>query len=262
MGGTITFDGRDIADLRGSALRQFRRRDVSFVFQDPRAAINPIQQIGDFLLEEAKDSGEDMWETRRRAVELLRRMGIDDAERRMRQYPFQLSGGLLQRVMIAAGLLPRPRLLLADEPTTALDVTTQSDVLALTDELRREQGGALIFVTHDIDLAMAVCDRIVVLYAGRVLEVAEAAPLHSSAVHPYTRGLMDSRPPLDRRLVRLPSIEGVPIAAGESGPGCPFVRRCSLALPVCGSTLPELTPTGHGLVRCHRATEIMAARHG
>lgn len=246
--GTITFDGKDVSKLRGAALREFRRHEVSFVFQDPRSAINPIQRVGDFLLESVRDAGEDVSAVRSQALQLLRRMGIDDAERRMTQYPFELSGGLLQRVMIASGLLPRPKLLLADEPTTALDVTTQSDVLALADELRREQDTALIFVTHDIDLALAICDRILVLYAGRVLEI---APSQAAVSHPYTKGLLDSRPPIDTRLDRLPSIEGTPIAAAEAGSGCPFVFRCPVALPQCRDSLPDLVEHGPSLVRCH-----------
>jgi oligopeptide/dipeptide ABC transporter ATP-binding protein len=255
--GEVLLDGTDTLTLPKGRLRA-HRRDLGMVFQDPRAAINPVHTVGSFLLERARDTGGDLEDARERATSMLRRMGIGDPERRMAQYPFELSGGLLQRVMIASVLMERPRLLLADEPTTALDVTTQSDVLALAGELRREAGTAMLLVTHDLDLANAVCDRIVVMYGGRVLETASTTEIASRPVHPYTRGLLASRPPLTRRLDVIPVVPGTPVAASATGPGCPFASRCPVAVAMCATELPEERTVAGSLVRCHRADEVAA----
>jgi ABC-type dipeptide/oligopeptide/nickel transport system ATPase component len=164
------------------------------IFQDPRAHINPVRTIGDFLTEALLERGEPRHRADAIVSGLLSAVGITDAARRMRQYPHELSGGLLQRVMIAAALAIEPKLLLADEPTTALDVTTQSDVMVNLDTQRRERGLAMLFVTHDLELAAAVCDRIAVMYAGYLVEDSPAASLHAEALHPYTAGLLASRP--------------------------------------------------------------------
>ncbi|HEY6798630.1 MAG TPA: ABC transporter ATP-binding protein [Kineosporiaceae bacterium] len=256
--GEVLVDGVDVNRLRGKSLRRYRQSQVGYVFQDPRAAINPMHTIGTFLLEAARDRGEDVTAAREQATSILASMGITDPERRMRQYPFEFSGGLLQRVMIASVLMAQPRLLLADEPTTALDVTTQAEVLALTDRLRRDRGLAMIFVTHDLDLAMAVCRRIVVLYAGRVLEVADAGTLQTAPVHPYTRGLLASRPPLETKLPQIPVVPGTPVSAAQAGPGCPFATRCPVRLPQCAEQRPPLLLQGRSRVSCHRAEEIAA----
>ena len=256
--GMITINDTPVASLGRGALRALRSRELGFVFQDPRAAVNPMHRVGDFLTEPVRDRRGDVRAATARAAELLTRIGVPDPERRMRQYPAELSGGLLQRVVIAAALMAGPSLLLADEPTTALDVTTQSDVLALVDQLRREQGTAMVFVTHDLDLALAVCDRVVVLYAGQVVEVASAASLVAAPVHPYTRGLFASRPPLDRRVEPMPAIEGVPAALADVPVGCPFQARCPIVQDRCRTTLPPLVPVGDELVRCHRTDELRA----
>ncbi|MCU1680624.1 MAG: Oligopeptide/dipeptide transporter, ATP-binding protein C-terminal protein [Amycolatopsis sp.] len=256
IGGSITVGGRDVSTLKRSALRDYRRRETAVIFQDPRSAINPIQRVGDFLIETARDAGADVPAARRAAVDMLSRMGIVDPERRMGQFPFELSGGLLQRVMIASVLLSGPSLILADEPTTALDVTTQSDVLAISEELRRDSGTALVFVTHDLDLALSICDRVVVLYAGTVLELADAETIRHAPAHPYTRGLLASRPPLDERLAELPVIDGAPISAADAGGGCPFLERCPSRIPLCEKTKPKLQAFRGGQVRCHRAEEL------
>jgi oligopeptide/dipeptide ABC transporter ATP-binding protein len=258
VSGDVLVAGRDVNRLRGNDLRRFRQSEVGYVFQDPRAAINPMHTVGDFLLEPSRDRGQDLDAARTAALDVLTRMGITDPQRRMQQFPFELSGGLLQRVMIASVLMAEPTLLLADEPTTALDVTTQSDVLALTDRLRRDRGIAMLFVTHDLDLAMAVCDRIVVLYAGQVLEVSDAESIRHRPAHPYTRGLLASRPPLDSRLPGIPVIPGTPVSAADAGAGCPFHNRCSLALPVCALRPPPRHVRGPVRVSCHRAEELAA----
>jgi oligopeptide/dipeptide ABC transporter ATP-binding protein len=256
--GEITVNGTRVDTLRGRALRTLRRTTVGTVFQDPRSAVNPIQRIEDFMLEAVRDAGGDVGTARRRALEIFDRMGITDGERRMRQYPFELSGGLLQRVMIASVLLAEPDVILADEPTTALDVTTQSDVLSITEELRRERGMSMVFVTHDLDLAMAICDRVVVLYAGRVLEVSAADRLRAGARHPYTLGLMASRPPLEERLETLPVIAGAPVSAYQVGSGCPFVDRCAVRLDACHHEMPAPVDDEQGWVRCHRVSAPVA----
>lgn len=258
VGGQVVAGGQDVGRLQGRRLRRYRQSEIGFVFQDPRAAINPMHTVGDFLVEPARDRGEDVAAARVAAGEVLAAMGIADPERRMRQYPFELSGGLLQRVMIASVLLGRPTLLLADEPTTALDLTTQADVLALTDRLRRERGIAMLFVTHDLNLAMAVCQRIVVVYAGRILEVADAETIQHAPLHPYTRGLLLSRPPLDVRLPTIPVIPGAPVSLAESPPGCPFAARCPVRLPHCADEPPPSLVHASGRVNCHRAEEIAA----
>jgi oligopeptide/dipeptide ABC transporter ATP-binding protein len=187
---------------------------------------------------------------------LLETVGIQDVPHRLRQYPHELSGGMLQRVMIAAALAVSPRLLLADEPTTALDVTTQSDVMAHLDKQRRGRGLAMLFVTHDLELAAAVCDRIAVIYAGCLVEECPAAMVHDRVLHPYTAGLLASRPSPAKRASRLAAIPGRPQAAYEIGPGCPFVVRCPYAVDVCRSTRPAMRALGSSRVACHRAEEL------
>ncbi|HEY1487355.1 MAG TPA: ABC transporter ATP-binding protein [Micromonosporaceae bacterium] len=257
VGGSITFDGTDVGALTGRALRDYRVHDVGMIFQDARAHLDPLQRIGDFMIEPAAIRGT---ASRRQALadaeELLRDVGIDDPGRRLRQYPLELSGGMLQRVMIASVLLARPRLVLADEPTTALDVTTQSDVLAILDQLRRDAGTALIFVTHDLDLAAAVCDRIAVMYAGSVQEVRPAAALTEAPLHPYSEALLASRPDIRATAERLPVVPGRPVSAFEAPHGCVFAPRCPHSADVCTSTRPAFEPITDGAVRCVRVHEL------
>ena len=168
--GSIRFGGTDVAAITGAGLRRYRTQ-VAMIFQDPRAHTNPVRRIEDFMTEALRTNhGVRAAQARDRAVDMLARVGIEDGARRLRQYPHQMSGGMLQRIMIAAALLTRPRLLLADEPTTALDVTTQAEVMAILDGLRREYGLALLFITHDLDLAAAICDRTIVMYAGQITD--------------------------------------------------------------------------------------------
>jgi oligopeptide/dipeptide ABC transporter ATP-binding protein len=256
VGGAIRFDGRDVVALRGSALRDYRAQ-VAMVFQDPRAHINPVRSIGDFLTEALRTNrGVPRVEAGRRAIDALAEVGIEDGERRLRQYPHELSGGLLQRVMIAAALLTEPRLLLADEPTTALDVTTQSEVMAILDDLRRERGLALLFITHDLDLAGAVCDRMCVMYAGQIVETQAALALSDRPLHPYTAALSAARPEIDRQVRRLAAIRGRPLSAYEAPAGCPYASRCDFCEARCTEEHPELSELEGGLVRCLRAAEL------
>ena len=196
-------------------------------------------------------------EARQRAVDMLAQVGIEDGHRRLRQYPHELSGGMLQRVMIAAALLTEPHLLLADEPTTALDVTTQAEVMAILDELRRDFGLAMLFITHDLELAAAICDRTIVMYAGQIVEERSSALLHSDPLHPYTAALAAARPDIARTAARLRAIPGRPLSAFEAPQGqCAFAPRCPHALDACVAAAPELSSLDGGLSRCGRAAEL------
>ena len=228
------------------------------IFQDPRAHTNPVRRIGDFMTEALRaNAGVSMDEAARRAVALLKSVGIEDGERRLRQYPHELSGGLLQRVMIATALLTQPRLLLADEPTTALDVTTQAEVLAILDGLRSRLHLAMLFITHNLELAAAICDRTLVMYAGQVVEVRESRLLHDRPLHPYTAALAAARPRIDATAHRLTAIRGRPLSAFEAPANeCAFTARCPHVADVCRERRPALIPLDGGLTRCARAGEL------
>src|ERR1700682_1943689 len=242
--GRIQFGGRDVMALSGADLKRFRG-EVAMIFQDPRAHTNPVRRIGDFMTEALRtNAGVSTDEAARRAVALLKSVGIEDGERRLRQYPHELSGGLLQRVMIATALLTQPRLLLADEPTTALDVTTQAEVLAILDNLRSELRLAMLFITHNLELAAAICDRTVVMYAGQVVEVRESRRLHNQPLHPHTAALLAA--------ARRPTaIAGRPLPAFAAPPDeCAFAARCTHAADVCRERRPALVELDGGLTRC------------
>ncbi len=264
--GAISFDGNDVQAMRGPALRAYRS-EVAVIFQDPRTHINPVRSIGDFMTEALRTNrGVSRSDASSRAVSILAEVGIADGARRLRQHPHELSGGLLQRVMIATALLTEPRLLLADEPTTALDVTTQAEVMAILDELRRDRNMAMLFITHDLELAGAVCDRTAVMYAGQIVEQRQSSLLHDDPLHPYTAGLVAARPSIDGTADRLNAIPGRPLSAFEVGEGCAFVDRCQHAAPECRMAGAEISSLSDGLVRCHRAVELRgrlrADRHG
>ena len=257
MSGRIAFDGTPLLGARRRDWQRFRSAHAGMIFQDPRASISPVHRIGDFLTEAlVRNNGVRREEALERAASLLARIGIDDAGRRMRQYPHELSGGMLQRMMIASVLLTGPELILADEPTTALDVTTQADVVAILDDLRRERGMAMLFITHDLELAAAISDRIAVMYAGYVVESATPAQLHSRPMHPYTAALLHSRPHLHERTARLPQIPGRPLSAFEAPSGCPFQNRCPYVMPECTEILPPSDEVDGRIVRCLRAREL------
>jgi len=255
--GSIRFDGRDVHALSGADLRRYRNQ-VAMIFQDPRAHVNPVRRIGDYMTEALRTNlGTPAAAAANRASDMLSQVGIDGGARRLRQYPHELSGGMLQRVMIAAALLTEPRLLLADEPTTALDVTTQAEVMAILDGLRREFGLAMLFITHDLELAAAICDRTAVMYAGQIVEVRESGRLHDDPLHPYTAALAAARPDITRAAGRLRAIPGRPLSAFEAPPGeCAFAPRCPHAQDACRAGVPPLSELDGGLSRCVRAHEL------
>ena len=260
--GSVRVEGTELVGADAASLRRVRTSVASMVFQDPRAGINPVRRIGDFLTEPLRlTHRQSRAAARARALDLLTAVGLPDPPRHLDQYPHELSGGMLQRVMIAGALTAEPRLLLCDEPTTALDVTTQAEILGLLGTLQRERGLGMLLITHDIELAAASCDRVYVMYAGRIVESATAddlfAPAPGGPLHPYTIGLLDSSPPLEGPLERLRPIPGAPMGLLESAPGCAFAPRCGFAEPGrCDRTPPPLEPHGASAAACFRATEL------
>ncbi|WP_328477482.1 ABC transporter ATP-binding protein [Actinoplanes sp. NBC_00393] len=251
VSGKVTFGGADVYALSPAELRRMRSRDVAMVFQDPRATVNPVRTVGDFLTEVLRDQGLGRAEATRRAAGLLSEVGVDHVPRRLTQRPYELSGGLLQRVVIAAALATEPKLILADEPTTALDVTTQEEVVAILNEQRHRRAAALLFISHDLELAAAVCDRIAVMYAGEIVEILPAARLHTEARHPYTKALLRSRPGTVPPGTRLETVPGTPQSAADAPAGCVFADRCPHAGDRCRSVRPALLTIGSGSVACH-----------
>ncbi|WP_326586347.1 ABC transporter ATP-binding protein [Streptomyces sp. NBC_01294] len=261
VGGRVRVDGTDLVGADAASLREVRTAKAAMIYQDPRAAINPVRRVGDFLTEPLRlVHGWSKAQAAARAVDLLGAVGLPDPARHMNQYPHELSGGMLQRVVIAAALTAEPRLLLCDEPTTALDVSTQAEILAILGRLQRERGLGLLLITHDIELAAAVSDRIYVMYAGRIVETAPVGELFASPRHPYTAGLLGSSPPLDGPLDRLIPIPGAPMGLLESAPGCSFAPRCRFAEPGrCDQAPPVLRRHGPAEVACHRTAELAGA---
>ncbi|MBS1843234.1 MAG: ABC transporter ATP-binding protein [Actinobacteria bacterium] len=259
VSGEITFDGAPVLSMASKQLRAFRQKDVAMIFQDPSVHLNPIRTILDFLAEGMRLRGVTGDAARSRAKSLLSQVLIDDPDRVLDSYPHQLSGGMLQRVMIASAIDGEPRLLLADEPTTALDVTTQAEVLAIIDRLRRERGVGLLFITHDLELAAAICDRTVVMYAGRTVEEQGSMAVHRAPLHPYTAGLLVSRPHVSQKQARLQVLPGRPIAAYEAPGGCSFAPRCAHAQPACEAEVPAFRALAGGHVACRRAEELRTA---
>ncbi|WP_067177434.1 ABC transporter ATP-binding protein [Microtetraspora niveoalba] len=254
--GRVRVAGRDVLGAPAAQIREIRSRTAAMIFQDPRAHINPFQRLGVFLAEGLRvHRGMRRREAMRAAAGLLEEVGLPDPERHLRQYPHELSGGMLQRVMIAAALAAEPELLLADEPTTALDVTTQAEIMSILLRLRRERELAIVLVTHDLDLAVACCDRINVMYAGSIVEEAPAADLHRRPRHPYTAALFASRPKPGRDDLRV--IAGRPLGLFEAPPGCAFASRCDHAHEICHERSPRLDAADSRRVACHRAGDLV-----
>ncbi|MER5549028.1 ABC transporter ATP-binding protein [Streptomyces sp. NPDC001118] len=240
-GGRILFQGQDLLKLREEERRKIRGAGMAMIFQDALSALNPVISVGDQLGEMfVVHRGMSAKDARARAVELMERVRIPAAAQRVRDYPHQFSGGMRQRIMIAMALALEPALIIADEPTTALDVTVQAQVMDLLAELQREFHMGLILITHDLGVVADVADRIAVMYAGKIVESAPVRDLYKTPAHPYTRGLLDSIPRLDQKGQELYAIKGLPPNLMDIPPGCSFHPRCPMAQDVCRTDEPPL----------------------
>ena len=248
VGGQVIFKGRDLLTLGEEEMRRVRGREIGMIFQEPMTSLNPVLTIGRQLTEGLEIhlgmSGDD---AKRRAAELLGTVGIPDPARRLAQYPHQFSGGMRQRMMIAMALACDPPLVLADEPTTALDVTIQAQILELMKDLARRLGVAMLIITHNLGVVARYADRVNVMYAGRIIERATARELYGRPLHPYTLGLLRSVPRLDEpRRARLAPIDGQPPDLTRLPPGCAFAPRCAFRVERCATEVPPLEPVGGG----------------
>ncbi|HTU29420.1 MAG TPA: ABC transporter ATP-binding protein [Solirubrobacteraceae bacterium] len=252
--GRVIVGGVDVVGARRSALARVRGGEAAMIFQDPRAGINPVRRVGDFLGERMRRRGIGRAERRTRCRALLDSVGISDPDTTLRLYPHQMSGGMLQRVMIAAALSAEPGLLLADEPTTALDVTIQAEIIGLLMERRAHSGAAMLFVTHDLELAAAVCDRIYVMYAGRIVECRPSGSLFADPRHPYSVALLRATPRLESEVPVVP-VPGRPLSLAEAPVGCAFAPRCPHAVDECLEAPPALVGVGDGAAACIRCND-------
>ena len=250
--GAVRYDGRDLLTLPNRQLRRVRGGEIAMIFQDPMSSLNPVLTIADQIMEPLRQhQGLSARAARRQAIELLEMVRISDASRRIDDYPHRLSGGMRQRVMIAIAVACRPKLLIADEPTTALDVTIQSQILELLRDLQREIGMSVILITHDLGVVAEFTQRVVVMYAGRVVESAPVGALFARPMHPYTEGLIRAVPNLDEDVYRLATIPGNIPDPSASIAGCRFNPRCREAVRSCMEETPALVSAGAGhIARC------------
>jgi oligopeptide/dipeptide ABC transporter ATP-binding protein len=255
VGGSIRFNGRDVVAMDADGLRALRGGDIAMIYQDPMTSLNPVFTVGEQIAEAVRlhrrDTRAAAW---MRATEMLRLVGIPDPDRVARAYPHQLSGGMRQRAVIGMALACDPKLLIADEPTTALDVTIQAQILDLLRRLQGELGTAIILITHDLGVIADLVDEVVVMYAGKVVEQAPVRWLFADPQHPYTRGLLRSMPSLETREHRLRTIEGTVPPAHAMPAGCRFNPRCALVRDVCREQEPALLPAGHARAACWALT--------
>jgi oligopeptide transport system ATP-binding protein len=252
--GSVRFKGRDLLTLSGRAMRDLRGKDISMIFQDPMTSLNPMLRIRRQMTEGIQlHMGLNKQAALERAIEMLRLVGIPSPERRIHDYPHQLSGGMRQRVVIAIALSCNPSLVLADEPTTALDVTIQAQILELLRRIMRERNTAVMLITHDLGVVAGMCDRVLVMYAGSIVEEATRREIFYNPRHPYTLGLLRSVPRLDRvRTERLPQIEGLPPDLARLPQGCPFQARCPYVTEICRREMPPLRSVeSDHRVACH-----------
>ena len=265
IAGAIRFEGRDLLKLSEPAMRKIRGDDISMVFQEPMTSLNPVLTIGRQIAEPLRlHQGLTRNQVEQRVVEMLSVVGIAEPRRRAREYPHQLSGGMRQRVMIAIALACRPKLLIADEPTTALDVTIQAQILSLMADLKQRFGTAIILITHDLGVVAEIARRVMVMYAGRKVEEAPVAELFRSPRHPYTRGLLSAVPKLGSSLVdaqtRLAEIPGVVPSLKQRIAGCVFASRCALAADLCRRVAPALEEKAPAhFAACHFAAKATVA---
>jgi oligopeptide/dipeptide ABC transporter ATP-binding protein len=264
-GGSIVFQATDILGLSEQEIGDLRGSQISIIFQEPTQSLNPIMTIGHQIAEVIiKHRGASKSEARETAIEMLRRVGLSSPERRFRSYPHELSGGMIQRAMIAMSLVCRPKLLIADEPTTALDVTIQAQILELLVDLQRDVGMSVLIITHDLGVVAEVCDRVAVMYAGKIVEYATVRDLFDHPKHPYTHGLLRALPRLtgEGTKRRLPVIPGSVPSPLNYPHGCRFRPRCPVAQEICESEPPlrEITPAH--LSACHFAEQVASFRPG
>ncbi|MEY4099819.1 MAG: hypothetical protein RL300_990 [Pseudomonadota bacterium] len=261
VGGSIEFEGVDLLKLDEKSMREMRGSRIAMVFQEPMTSLNPVLTVGYQIAETIRIHEKvSASEARARAAEMLRLVKIPDAERRLDSYPHQFSGGMRQRVMIAMALACRPKLLLADEPTTALDVTIQAQILKLMVELKEKTGAAIVLITHDLGVVAETCERVAVMYAGRKVEEAPVEVLFDAPAHPYTRGLMASKPRHGETVAgtRLTELPGLVPSLREPIVGCAFAPRCSFATDRCRSETPVLRTVGtRHVTACHEAERVL-----
>ena len=266
IAGRITFQGKNLLDLPDVEMRKIRGKDISMIFQEPMTSLNPVLSVGRQIGETLRlHEGLSASEAEKRSIDMLNLVGIPEAARRVKEYPHQLSGGMRQRVMIAMALACSPQLLIADEPTTALDVTIQAQILDLMRDLKTRVGAAILLITHDLGVVAEMADRVVVMYAGRKVEEGTALEIFGNPQHPYTRGLLGAVPKLGSSLhqsgrSKLTEIGGLVPSLKQKIIGCAFAGRCTLVTDVCRAVTPavEAKRPGH-LVACHHAERSMAA---
>ncbi|WP_087973618.1 ABC transporter ATP-binding protein [Oceanobacillus rekensis] len=250
--GSILFKGQDLAKFSEKKMRSIRGVDISMIFQDPMTALNPTLTIGTQLMEGLREhqnvSGD---RAKEKAIEMMDLVGISNPPERLKQYPHQFSGGMRQRIVIAIALICEPDLLIADEPTTALDVTIQAQILELFEKIQVKTGISIILITHDLGVVAKIADRIAVMYAGKIIETGTKREIFYKPQHPYTKGLLNSVPRLDLKEARLTPIDGTPPDLFSPPKGCPFTARCPFAMEVCDKVYPENTElTGSHQVNC------------
>jgi peptide/nickel transport system ATP-binding protein len=263
VGGEVSFEGVDLLKLDEVAMREMRGNRIAMIFQEPMTSLNPVLTVGFQIAESIRiHEGASVATARERAASLLKLVKIPDAERRLDDYPHQFSGGMRQRVMIAMALACQPKLLIADEPTTALDVTIQAQILKLMVELKEKTGAAIVLITHDLGVVAETCERVAVMYAGRKVEEAPVEVLFDAPAHPYTRGLMASKPRLgtDTGGARLTELPGLVPSLREPIVGCAFAPRCSMAVDRCRQETPALRTVGaRHITACHEAERVLAS---
>ena len=245
--GRAVFDGVDLLRCSKTQLAEVRGKRISMIFQDPMTSLNPYLRVGEQIIEPLLIHGKiSRAEAHRRAIEALREVGIHDGENRLKAYPHQFSGGMRQRVMIAMALITNPELLIADEPTTALDVTVQAQILDLIKKLQRDHGTAVIFITHDLGVVSGFCDRVQVMYAGRIVERGTVGDVFRAPKHPYNQALQRSIPSMQPKGTELYTIQGLPPDLSKPIPGCPFIPRCDFAREECNAPIQlETVAPGH-----------------
>ena len=263
--GTILFEGKDMRAISDKELRQIRGNDISVIFQDPMTSLDPVFKVGSQMIELIRTHNKvSKEEARKIAVENLALVGIPDPESRLNSYPHELSGGMRQRVMIAMAISCHPKFMIADEPTTALDVTVQAQVLSLLKDLQEKTDTAIMLITHNLGIVWKMCDTVMVMYAGKTVEFADMKELYKNPMHPYTWGLLDSIPKLsDEGKADLTTIPGVPPDLRLTGTCCNFYNRCPYATDICREQVPELVEVAPGhKVACHHQNGVESLERG